>query len=430
MKIIFAQILFIFAVVGCFGQNQSKAPESGVYKGTSTSSNITSTQAGTGLPIYGSGVQDNTFGVSSILTPSLFGDLIINKDGTYKLSKAGETGRWKYDEATGKVSFTGKLSTSEIKYNYYPNSLNFQIRFPYNGEFISLSFSKKREIAYIKPKNPNGDFGGIIIGEGDGGLFQIIDVTSGTKLKSARGYNPSKNANGEIAALSSFDGKSDVYIYDKNGELKETISGQKIASQKQIKKYQTVSLSPDGNYIILGGSVFSYNWDGDPTYFIFKRNGEFLGKVDAVSKVFTLTLFPASWTADNQALIKGENKLVLANPSKGTLKTIYSQGVELAAISQNGKNVVFLKDKQLNLLNVESGKTEPFAKGKYDEKLGNFSIYGISWSPDGTSIAITVKGMLISGYKIILLSTDGENGKFLADQNGEDWLLSRQSVSW
>ncbi len=428
MKLIINFVLAVTLTNLCFAQNQSKAPESGVYKGTSTSSNITSNQAGAGLPIYGSGVQDNTFGVSSTSMPSLFGDLIINKNGTYKLSKAGETGRWKYDEATGKVSFTGKLSASEIKYNYYPNYLNFQIRFPYNDEFISLSFSKRREIAYIKPKSPNGNFGGIIIGEGDGGLFKIIDVTSGTALKSVRGYNPSKNANGEIAALSSFDGKSDIYIYDKNGELKETISGQKIASHSQIKKYQTVSLSPDGKFLILGGSVVSYQWDGDPTYFIFKRNGDFLGKVDAISTIFTL--FPASWTADNQGLIKGENSLVLANPSKGTLKTLYSQGVEIAAISQNGKNVVFLKAKQLNILNVESGKTEPFAKGKYDEMLSNYSIYGISWSPDGTAVAISVMGRSFTGYKIIVLSTDGSNGKFLSDENGEDWLFSRQAVSW
>ncbi len=426
MKLIIYIILAIGLSSFCFAQNQSKAPESGVYKGTSTSSNITSKQAGSGVPIYGSSVQDNTFGVSSTGMPSLFGDLIINKDGTYKLSKAGETGKWKYDEATGKVSFTGKLSASEIKYNYYPNYLNFQIRFPYNGEFISFSFSKKREIAYIKPKSPNADFGGTILGEADGGLFKIIDVKSGTALKSVRGYNPSKNVNGEIVALSSFDGKSDVYIYDKNGELPETISGQKITSQKQIKKYQTVSLSPDGNYFILGGSIFGYNWDGDPAYFIFKRNGDFLGKVDANSTNY----FPASWTTDNQALIKGTNKLVLANPSKGTLKTLYSQDVDIAAISPNGKIVVFAKNKKLNVLNVDSGNTEPFAGGKYDEMLSNYSIYGVSWSPDATSIAISVKGTLIAGYKIIVLSTDGSNGKFLSDENGEDWLFSRQSVSW
>jgi hypothetical protein len=424
MKFISVKVLLFMCVLGCFGQ--SKAPESGVYRGSSTSSNIMSTQAGTGLPIYGSGVTDNTFGVSSTGMPSIFGDLIINKDGTYKLSKAGETGRWKFDAATEKVSFTGKLSASEIKYNYFPTYLNFQIRFPYNGEFISLSFSKKRELPYIKPKKPNADFVGTLIAEGEKGMFYLIDVQSGKLIKTLRGYNPSKNSNGEIIALSSFDGKSDIYIYDKNGDLQSTVSGQNFNNLTVIRKYQTVAISPDGKYIALGGNTPSYAYGGDPAYFILDGQGNFITKID----VNELSLWSPSWTQDNQCLIKGTDKVGLVNIDQKTVKVIYPQEVDFAILSQDQKILIFAKDNKLSSFNTETGRTESFANGKYDNISTDFTVKSMAWSPDQKAVAVLVKHKIFPGYKVWLLSIDGSKAKILANDNGEDWQFDRQSVSW
>lgn len=130
-KIFLTKVLLIILTALCFSQNQSKAPEAGIYKGFSNSSSITST-----TPTYGAGINSTIYGVDSRLMPTIFGDLIIYKNGTYKLTNARETGKWTYNAGTQTVTFTGKLSTSKVTYNYYPEYLNFQISFPYEGKYI------------------------------------------------------------------------------------------------------------------------------------------------------------------------------------------------------------------------------------------------------------------------------------------------------
>ena len=420
MKVLFSTVFLIISGIVCFAQNQSKAPEPGIYKGSNTVSGVTSTS-----PYPGAGVNEATYGVQSTSVGSVFGDLILNKDGTYKLTTGGE-GTWQYDVASGTVTFTGKLSKSQIKYNYYPEYLNFQVSFPYNGQYIHSSFSKKRQLPYVKTKTPNAIFSGVIVAQGTEALFNVIDVTTGKSLKTGRGYHPAKNSNGEIVSLSSFNDASDIYVYDKNGELKLTVSGQKIVSSGIINRYYSASISPNGQYLALAGTIAAYSIAGDPVYAIIDIKGNPILKI---SVGFREGWTP-QWTDDNQVLISGRDKVALVNPVTQTVKTLLSERVDYAALSQNKQKLAFVKNKVISVLNLSTGTVEPFAGGKHDELLAKHTIKSIAWSADDNSLACNVQGMMIVGYKIILLSADGSNAKYLSNDNGEDWTFKSGYLGW
>ena len=56
-------------------------------------------------------------------TGSVFGALILNTNGTYRLTVAGETRRWRYDPATGALTFTGEFAASTVRYHYRVDAL-------------------------------------------------------------------------------------------------------------------------------------------------------------------------------------------------------------------------------------------------------------------------------------------------------------------
>lgn len=419
MKTLFLIVVLFFSVVVCSAQNQSRQPEAGVYKGTGSVSGITATS-----PYYGAGVNQATYGVQSTTMPSVFGDLILNKDGTYKLTTGG-AGTWKFDPATETVTFTGKLSKSEIKYNYYPEYLNFQVSFPFEGKVIYASFSKKRALPFVKPANPNGNFSGSLVAEAAEGLFQIIDVKTGKASKSARGYHPTRNSNGETVALSSFNGASDVYIYDRNGDLKTTVSGQKIVSTGIINRYYAASLAPNGRYLALAGTGGD-SIAGDPVYAIVDTKGSPVLKIGIGFREG----WTPQWTDDNRVLIKGRDKVALVNPADESAKTLLPNDVDYAVLSKSGRKLAFVKDKTISILDLDTGKTEPFAGGKYDELLAAHTVRAIAFSADETALACNVQGTMIVGYKILLLSADGSKAKYLANDNGEDWIFKSGYLGW
>jgi hypothetical protein len=112
-------VYFLIVAFNVKAQDQ-RPPSVGKYSSSMTSSWVTVTPKHDGNPSK-TKQAPVTYGVGSTSFKGLFGDLILNKDGTYTLTEDTHGGTWKYDSSKDSVIFTGWLSTFKTRYHQDEN---------------------------------------------------------------------------------------------------------------------------------------------------------------------------------------------------------------------------------------------------------------------------------------------------------------------
>jgi hypothetical protein len=427
MKHSLLAVIQIIVITSCSSQtkNDQKAPEAGTYKGYTISSNLTAKNP---PGQYGGGVYGMIYGVNTNLNPSIFGDLIINANGTYKLTRTGETGKWTYVAKTGEVKFTGKLSASSVKYNYWVEGLNFQIAFPYEDKTIQFSFSKKREAVYIKPEKPNGNFSGKMVLQNGEASSSELDLATGKLSKQIEGKNPSRSNSGWFSTQSSNYYSPDIYVYDASEKKSYTINSEKILGPGKISKYYSSAVSPDGKYLILFGETSAGLFEiSSNIYFIINKNGDY---ITGFTSRYDKNTWSPSWTRDGKVLTANDDNVILYSPENKQQQTIYKGELKAASLNPDGKTLLILRNGLLKIIDIATGTEQAYQDGRFDAVLQAHTVYEIGWAPDGKSVAFSAQsGNNFIRYRIVLLPATGE-AQYVSDENGSAITLGGPNFGW
>jgi hypothetical protein len=379
------------------------------------------------------------FGIKLELTPSVFGRLRFNKDGTYDFIDLNKTGTYKQDKTSKKLTFTGYMAGAEGYYKIKRGWCNLVISSKAkDGSILSIVYEKKSAFEQPDVKDPNGSFGGTIVNMLTKTSADYIDVATSKTLKSH-----STNA-GPITGISKFSvsiykknilDTDEIYpvieIKDEQGNLVKKIEKTwRDTDRWDIGDYWYGMLSPDGTKLALVGKYKRYISFLDP------RSADqypMIGIIDLKTEkeIFSYALdkqnnWGAGWSPNGELVMprKGGGINILDANLKNS-RTIYTKNVNEARMNQFG-NILFHEGTGLFTMDSNGSNISPVKSGKDNFSLS--TIYDLGWSPDGKSMAFVVEETL-KAYNIILLNPNAE-AIYFSDSKGDPIKFYSPFLNW
>jgi hypothetical protein len=395
-------------------------PEAGEY--TCSSSNVTfgttydlTGNVGDTLPVYGVNTME-----------SLVGNLMLDGNGTYTVTKTAGAGTYTFDAASNQLSFTGELAAFPI--DYFVTNGFFTIRLNFldanNQAEASLSCSlESANAASPTTATPNPGLPGTLgLHTSDEQMIKVVAETGSVQLLGV-GVQPYQAANGETIFFKD-DGAlvntSEFLITGPDGTLtaklpvddsEDCITADNIfglGCRGGTQASEPV-LSPDSTLI-----AYSSTDDlGTQNVMVRRRNAsgsELIAVIPDVSQ--------PSWTSDGGLIMAGGARATgsLSNvegiyrmdPSFSNLQAIGATLISPQAptLSPDGTTIAFLENTVLWLMNSDGSNPRPLVNQM------DLELYGYpAWSPDGQWLAVAAAEPNFEAWTWILVLPVNGNTK-------------------
>jgi hypothetical protein len=395
-------------------------PETGEY--TCSSSNVTfgttydlTGNVGDTLPVYGVNTME-----------SLVGNLMLDGNGTYTVTKTAGAGTYTFDAASNQLSFTGELAAFPI--DYFVTNGFFTIRLNFldanNQAEASLSCSlESANAASPTTATPNPGLPGTLgLHTSDEQIITFVAETGSVQLLGV-GVQPYQAANGETIFFKD-DGAlvntSEFLITGPDGTLtaklpvddsEDCITADNIfglGCRGGTQASEPV-LSPDSTLI-----AYSSTDDlGTQNVMVRRRNAsgsELIAVIPDVSQ--------PSWTSDGGLIMAGGARATgsLSNvegiyrmdPSFSNLQAIGATLISPQAptLSPDGTTIAFLENTVLWLMNSDGSNPRPLVNQM------DLELYGYpAWSPDGQWLAVAAAEPNFEAWTWILVLPVNGNTK-------------------
>lgn len=377
------------------------------------------------------------------LTPSVFGRLIINKNGTYEYIDIKKSGTFKIDKNTKKLSFTGYMAGTEGYYKIKRGWCQLIIvGKAKDGTPLSVIYEKKSAFPQPDLKAPNSTFNGTIVNMLSKSSTDYIDVSNGKTIKS---HN---NISFPVTGSS----KYTVSIYKKNfldtDEIYPVIEI-KDAEGNMIKKFEKTwrdrdedkwnigdywygMLSPDGTKLALVGQYMRYFVVFDPKY-VTPYPMISIIDINSGKEIYSYTLdkngnnWGPGWAPTGELVMprKGGGINILDSNLKN-VKTIYSKNVSDARMNQFGK-VLFHEGTGIFTMDANGSNIALVSDGTAN--LNFPKLFDLGWSPDGKSMAFVVEEYLKT-YNVLMLNPATKEFIYFSDSKGDTFQFVSPFLNW
>ncbi len=381
------------------------------------------------------------WGIKLELTPSPFGRLRFNKDGTYEFIDIFKSGTFKQDKNSKKILFTGYMAGAEGYFNIAKGWCKLVIQTKGNdGNILSIVYEKKSDFPQPDVKDPNGSFGGTILNMLTKTSADFIDITTGKTLKSFNsnsfpitGYSKYSISIYKKNFLDTEEIYPVIEIKDEQGNLvKKFEKTWRDTDRWDIGDYWYGMISPDGTKLALVGKYKRYISFLDP-----RSSDQYpmIGIIDLKTEreIFSYALdyngnnWGPGWTPNSELVMprKGGGINVL-DASLKNIKTIYTKNVSEARMNQFGQ-VLFHEGSGVFIADVNGKYVEQVKNGNTNLSINK--IFDLGWSADGKSLAFVVEEYL-NTYNIILLNASGGEAIYFSDAKGDIFQFSSPFLNW
>jgi hypothetical protein len=388
-------------------------PEPGEY--TCSSSNLS-----VGITFDPTGSLGDTMPVYGVDTlPSLVGNLVLNPNGTYTMTKStGNGGTYTFEGTNNKVAFTGEIAAFPIDYlvddGWFTIRLNFLDEVSSKVSSLSCSLASVNAVAPTTA-TPNPGLPGVLtLHLKTEEIVRVVAETAEVQLVGT-GMQPFQAANGETIYVSNnglVSGLSEFTILSSDGvtatrlEIDDSIDkgGSSIEDIFAIGSSSTASdpvLSPDGSLI----AYSSVDDVGKKSVNVRRRMGE---KSELVAQLPDMA--QPSWTKDGGLIMAGGAS---ATGSLSSVEGIYTTDASFTrlkridpglanplapALSPDGENVAFILENQLWLMSVDGSDARALTDGT------GLEFYGFpAWSPDGQWLAVAAAEPNFEAWSFVLV---------------------------
>jgi WD40-like Beta Propeller Repeat len=374
-------------------------------------------------------------------TPSAFGRLRFNKNGTYEFLDLKESGTYRQDKTSKKLIFTGFMANSEGFYRIKRGWCNLVISAKAkDGSTLSIVYEKKSDFPQPDVKDPNGNFSGVLVNMLSKKNADYIDVATAKTIKShnSTGFPVTGNSKFSVAIYKkNFLDSDEIYpiieIKDEAGNMVKRFEKTWRDSDKwDIGDYWYGMLSPDGTKLALVGQYKRYFVVLDPKYV---APYPMISVIDVKSgnEIYSYTLdkngnnWGPGWTPNGELLMprKGGG-IILLDATLKNIKTIYTKNVSEARMNQFGQ-VLFQEGSGIFTMDSNGSNIAPVKDGN-----GNLNIpklFDLGWSPDGKSMAFVVEENL-NTYNVLLKNTASNEFLYFSDSKGDSFQFYSPFLNW
>jgi hypothetical protein len=375
------------------------------------------------------------------LTPSVFGRLILNKNGSYEYIDIKKSGTFKVDKNTKKLSFTGYMAGTEGYYKIKRGWCQLIIAGKgKDGSTLSVIYEKKSAFPQPDLKEPNSGFKGTIVNMLSKSSADYIDIATGKTVKSHANVSYPVTGSSKYSLtiykknwLDSDEIYPVVEIKDEEGNLIKKFERTFRSEDKwDIGDYWYGMLSTDGSKLALVGS-YKRHWVIFDPKFVDPYPMISIIDVKSGKEIYAYALdkngsnWGPGWTPNGELVMprKGGGIAVLDANLKN-VKIIYSKNVSEARMNQFGK-VLFHEGTGVFTMDANGSNIEPVKDG-----TGNLSItklFDMGWSPDGKSMAFVVEEYLRT-YNILLHNPASKEYTYLKDSKGDTYQFNSPFLNW
>jgi hypothetical protein len=375
------------------------------------------------------------------LTPSPFGRLRFNKNGTYEFLDLNKSGTYKLDSKSKKIVFTGYMADAVGYFKIARSWCRLVIQATSkDGSLLSIVYEKKSDFPQPDIKDPNGSFKGTLVNMLTKTSADYIDIASAKTVKSHNSTSFPINGYSKYSVSiykKNFLDTDEIYpiieIKDTEGNLIKKFEKTFRSEDKwDIGDYWYGMISPDGTKLALVGQYRRYVSILDPKY-ITPYHMISVIDVKTGNEIYSYTLdnqnrWGPGWTPNGELVMprKGGG-IILLDANLKNLKTVYTKPVNDARINQNNKVLfaegtgIFTMDSNgQNITQVKSGNTN----------LSAAKLTDLGWSPDGKSMAFVYGKEIIKEYNILLLNETGTEAIFMSDTKGDEINFISPFLNW
>jgi WD40-like Beta Propeller Repeat len=369
---------------------------------------------------------------SITFNPAFFGDVILDGKGNYTLTRENIHGKYMFDKATGKMTFTGDLKV--MKYENYPSQQDtFVLSYKSLGFVCELQNDDAKPGAPAKPadngnkpaKPAQGSSGNTAgpaskLNEGlNGKLLVTISYQYNQFLGSVFEFDLAKGTTNTLfsSGAAQRNLKGEIIYFDKNARLKLTDK----TGNKTIKQFtDKVQFSFPDLYPALSNSGEYIAFNLGETLEVINRNGEKIAEFSGYVQ--------PSWTPDGRIVVVGDGNskrgLFLIDKQFQVVQQIVEgyEEAQMPAVSPDGKRIVFYSLEKVWIIDLNGQNPE--------SKISGGRMTFPSWSPDGKFLAVNViltDGAEKSFLFIVNLMTD--KAFWVKDAAGNR-VNSRNRISW
>lgn len=386
---------------------------------------------GRGLPpeagVYQATFSVTDFNVGMREVPSLLGDLVLEKNGTYRFTRSDIKGTWRYDVATNQVNFTGPLEQASPRYQASNGFYVFLFSFKTPTGGSEVKASKKSSKPFPNLTVVNGGFKGNLLCENRYNSIAFIDLAQGTFSGSFNGRKPHRARNGEIVFLdeSANANRPSVVIASATGQTISTIKGELEGALgddgAQTSRIARPALSDDASKIAIGGRRFTVNRSTGVSrsvdcLHILARDGRRVAAIDDVN----IEQRPA-WLADGRlAFVGKDGSLNVVDGEGENRQRIVGEQVSSPSASRDNR-LAYVRGQSVWVVNSDGA-------GARQATSVDQPIDEVCWSPDGKALALSVK--YFSGFQVWIAPLDGNAPLALTDARGTRLDVNGGSLQW
>lgn len=377
------------------------------------------------------------------LTPSAFGRLRINENGTYEFLDLKKSGTYKQDKSSKKLLFTGFMADAEGFYKIKRGWCNLYISTKAkDGTILSIVYEKKSDFPQPDLKEPNSSFKGTILNMLSNSSADYIDVGTGKTVKTYANVSYPITGSSKYSLTiyrKNYLDNDEIYpvIEIKDGEgnlVKKFEKTWRINEDDKwdICDYWYGMLSPDGTKIALIGQYRRYPSLFDPKY---KEPYPMVNIIDVKSgkEIYSYILdkngnnWGPGWAPTGELVLPNKGGGInILDVNLKNIKTIYTKNVSEARMNQFGK-ILFHEGTGLFTMDANGKNIEPVKI-----ETGNFNIaklYDLAWSPDGKSMAFVVEEYLKT-YNVLLLNQTSKEYIYFSDSKGDPFQFVSPFLNW